>query len=416
MSKIIFKIAPLKNALNSCSSLMSNKVLQNFSGSVLLDVNKERILFKATDSKIYLSHEMKKEEYTYSGEDFSIVLIGRKIYEVLSKIDSGNIAIEFKKNNSAVLTSNGIKITLSTADSNMFLGFPEIKNPSSFSIPSEVLYYMYKKTSYSASKAESTSILTGLNHEIKDNVFRIIGCDRQRVAIQAFNLENIDDTFSLTVPTDLIDEVKKNLDEGPVNVTFDESYICYASGQNTFYSRIFDGTYPDVLRLIPPNFSGEMKLNTKSFKDALSRSSLFHDSDSHLTYFVMQPSLKKITLFSTKNALGQLKEDIASPESKGEDIILAINTKYIQDTINQITSEYMYLKYNNTTTPIAIVGDSDLDENIDIILPCRSQYMPSYEDANKSQEDSEEEAYQTKEEDLSESLENPFNQSEKATV
>ena len=139
----------------------------------------------------------------------------------------------------------------------------------------------------------------------------------------------------------------------------------------TIYSRILDGTYPDVAKLIPATFDTAITLERHRFARCLERVALI--AEAHNSVVKLLIGDKGTMVISAEADANNGTEAIKYTGTTGK-LALAFNVHYLLDSLKAFRStENVTLSANGPTTPVVIQPDSDSDD-LYLIMPVQIRY------------------------------------------
>ena len=150
--------------------------------------------------------------------------------------------------------------------------------------------------------------------------------------------------------------------------------IAHAGGQAvittddgiTIYSRILDGTYPDVTKLIPPDFKHTITLDRHRFARCLERVALIAEAHNSVVKLLIGD---KGTMVISAEADVNSGTEAIKYDGKAGKLALAFNVHYLLDGLKAFRSaESVTLSANGPTTPVVLTPVDDTDRTY-LIMP-----------------------------------------------
>jgi DNA polymerase-3 subunit beta len=150
--------------------------------------------------------------------------------------------------------------------------------------------------------------------------------------------------------------------------------IAHAGGQAvittddniTIYSRILDGTYPDVAKLIPPTFEHAMTLDRHRFAQYLERIALIAEAHNSVVNLLIGD---KNTMVITADSDGSNGTEAIKYIGTPGKLALAFNVHYLLDGLKAFrSSETVTLSANGPTTPVVLTPTNAPDQTY-LIMP-----------------------------------------------
>jgi DNA polymerase III subunit beta len=366
LKKVLLRVA---GAFDPKSTIEALKGIYFFATS-------DKIEIKAANGNFYIETSLPKEEFILDGENGGLIFPGKKFVEIVGKLSGKNTTIEIDGTMSTI-KSKSAKLTLAGMHPDMFPKFPTVKKETTFELPAGALLHLYNNTVFATAKNESAPILTGVSHQIKNKRFRCVSTDRHRLCMFYYEQSVDVEDASSTIPASSVAEVMKHLKKATmVKVSIDHAHIVYDMGDIIMYSRVLEGTYPDVDRLIPPEPHTVMQLNADDLRAIFRRVAIYADENgASVATFKIKPEEKQLRILSLKSEYGQLQEDVNIVAGRGNDIVISANIRYLVDVFARIPTSGQ-IAFNFTQTPNGhapfLIRPLNGDEgNLYLIVPVR---------------------------------------------
>jgi DNA polymerase-3 subunit beta len=134
----------------------------------------------------------------------------------------------------------------------------------------------------------------------------------------------------------------------------------------TIYSRILDGAYPDVAKLIPPTFEHTITLDRHRFTRCLERIALIAEAHNSVVNLLIGD---KNTMVITADSDGSNGTEAIKYIGTPGKLALAFNVHYLLDGLKAFrSSETVTLSANGATTPV-VLTPSNAPDQIYLIMP-----------------------------------------------
>jgi DNA polymerase III subunit beta len=245
------------------------------------------------------------------------------------------------------------------------------------------------KTAVCVAPTETRQELTGIYMQFSKNKLILAATDSFRLAECAIDLEKerisknyekfVEKTGAVIVPARTLQEVARSaLDvvEGGIKLYMGESQIFFESDDMMYVSRLIDGKYPEYKQVIPKEFSSSLILGKEEFLRAVKTASIFSDARSREIRIKVKSGEKNIQVSAQSVEAGENTSDVAADTNVKNSLEIAFNNRYLIDGINSISTDLVYLGFNDSFGPVALkeVGkEGKIDEkNLHIIMPIRS--------------------------------------------
>ncbi len=371
--KLKIKQNILMEHLNHVIKGVSSKNLIPILNCIKFDLEAEGLSLLSTDNDIAIKSFIPKEEIDEIEKLGEIVVSGKYIYEIIRKLPNTIINIEEVVDSKVFIFTENSSFNLNC---NIASEFPTIdmegtKTPITLS--KKVFKSIISQTSFAASNQESKPFLTGINFKIIGDTLECTATDSYRLAKKTIKLaENIENQINIIIPTKNLTELTKLFadDEENIEMHIFNNKVLFKFNDIIMQSSLINGTYPDVSKLIPTEFSLTMKTNLSDYYNAIDRASLLtNESDKNTIKF--ETNKNKVVISSTIPEIGKVEETITVEKSKEEELKIAFSSKYMMDAIKSLDSEDIELLFNGEVKPI-IVKTPENDNLIQLILPIRT--------------------------------------------
>ncbi len=269
-------------------------------------------------------------------------------------------------------------LTIQYADSSTFLKtmaigeYPPIKEyeyDTVVSMMQKDLREMINKTIFSAATDGARPILKGCLLEIKDSEIKCVALDGFRLAICKKELAQSYEPTEAIVPAKSLLEIAKLLDndEEIVKIHLSASKMMVDLNHTKVIASLLSGAFINYKNTIPSEKETIVTINKQQLEDAIERASILSRYDkSNLIKLEIKEG--KMTIVSSSE-LGESKE-IISIFTKGKDVNIGFNAKYMADCLKVITDEFIILTINSATAP-GLIMPVEGEQFLYLILPIR---------------------------------------------
>jgi DNA polymerase-3 subunit beta len=174
---------------------------------------------------------------------------------------------------------------------------------------------------------------------------------------------DLPDGINLTLPASTM----KLLQDRTVGVAAAGGQAVIDAGDGiTIYSRILDGTYPDVAKLIPATFDTAITLERHRFARCLERVALIAEAHNSVVKLLIGD---KGTMVISAEADANNGTEAIKYTGKAGKLALAFNVHYLLDGLKAFRSaETVTLSANGATTPVVLMP-SDASDQTYLIMP-----------------------------------------------
>ena len=370
MKFTIYKSVFLKS-LNSVGSAASvHSPLPILSGiKITADENGLTLLASDTNitiqEKIGINEESKLEIDKY-GE---VVLDARYISEAVRKLDSLYVNFERIDGALCLISGNNAEYEINGVNANNYpdidLQMPETK----FMISAYKLREIIRQTAFASATSEERPIFTGVNFLLDGNNLNAVATNSYRLAKKSSTIE-ISDNFNITIPATNLNEVVKSIDANvDVTVAVSNKIVQFYIGDKLIQSRLVDGLFPDINRLIPSEFAYELTVNTQDLIQAIDRSS-FLKSDGYWNVR-LEAGQDGIHISSRSQEIGSSYETLTPIEYKGGDFKISFSGRYMIEALRSFRTDVVKVLFVGEMQAFIIIDPND-DSVVQLVLPVRT--------------------------------------------
>ncbi|QHW32189.1 DNA polymerase III subunit beta [Paenibacillus rhizovicinus] len=377
--KLTIRKDQLNDAIQQVSKASSTRPAIPILGGIKIDVNHQGVTLTASDTDISIQSFIPVEngEFVIAKVEKpgSVVLPAKFFVEIVKKLPSDDLEIEVKEQFQTMIRSGSTDIQMVGLDPEEFPILPTIEQSESIAVPGDLLKSMIRQTVFAASTSEQTPILTGTLWNLSEGQLKFVATDRHRLASRSATVEAPEGyRFSnVVISSKTLNELSKIVpdDHTHVDIVVADNQVLFKVGNVLFYSRILDGTYPDTSKIIPQHFKTELVLPTKKLTDAIDRAYLMSREEKTNIVRLVTSEDGSIEISSSSTELGRVTEQLDAKEMTGEQLRIAFNSKYMLDTLKVIDSEYIFIGFTGSMSPI-IIKPTDHPHSLHLILPYRT--------------------------------------------
>lgn len=368
----------LVNGIQHVSKAVSSKTTIPILTGIKFEINNKGLILIGSDSDITIqifipTFEDDKEiiRVIKNGQ----LVLPKYIIDIVKKLPSDEIEFNLVDNLTVVIKSGSSEFRLNGYDAEEFPVIPPINDTQMFNIQSQLLKTMIRQTIFAVSTVESRPILTGVLWQLKDKNLRFVSTDSHRLALREAIIECVDNlTFNnIVLPGKSLTELNKILpdDESPVNIIVTDNQVIIKSNNLLLLTRIIDGTYPDISRIIPDKGLTNIIIETKILLDAIERASLLAKDSKNNIVKLSSFDNNLIEISSNLPEVGKVTEHLTANEVIGEDIKISFNSKYTLDALKAIDSQQITIEFTGALSPF-VIKPLDQEKMLHLILPIRT--------------------------------------------
>ena len=192
-----------------------------------------------------------------------------------------------------------------------FSYLPVVEKEDSIVISQFTLKEMVRQTIFSISDNDNNRLMTGELFEINGDEMKLVSSDGHRISIRKIQLRESYDHKKVIVPGKTLNEVSKILPGGAdsdLTIYFTSNHIVFEFENTVVVSRLIEGEYFNIDRMISSDYETKVKVNKKELLNCIDRATLLTREGDR------KPIVINITdegmVLKIESALGSMNEDI----------------------------------------------------------------------------------------------------------
>ncbi len=361
--KLVCKKANLQNGVQIVSRAVPNKTTMSILECILIDASHNMITLTANDMDLgietIIQGEIKEE---------GLIAIDAKIFlEIVRKLPDSDVKIETDSSYKVTITCEKAKFNIMGKSGEDFSYLPIVEKENSVVLSQFTLKELVRQTIFSISDNDNNKLMTGELFEINGDELKVVSSDGHRISIRKVQLRDSYDHKKVVVPGKTLNEVSKILPgeaEGVLNIYFTARHIVFAFNDTTVVSRLIEGEYFNIDRMLSGDYETKVRINKKELLNCIDRATLLtREGDRKPVVIDIMDGTMELKIDS---ALGSMNEDI-DIEKQGKDLMIGFNPKFLIDALRVIDDEEVDLYMVNPKAPCFIKNEEQ--SYIYLILP-----------------------------------------------
>ncbi|MEJ7761652.1 MAG: DNA polymerase III subunit beta [Thermomicrobiales bacterium] len=228
-----------------------------------------------------------------------------------------------------------------------------------------------------AAADDSRPVLAGMLMRFDGARLMMAAADGFRMAVRTVALSStVEETRSTIVPARALREVARIIGDqtDPVRlaITPARSQLVFRVGQTEVLSRLIDGTFPDVMQIVPREFETSVEVGREPFSNAVRRAGYFARDNNDVVRLTIHPGdddLEPGTIEVSANAAERgTSQSFVDASITGKRAEIAFNARYLADVLAVLKQGQVFLGMNgsNQAGVVKVVGDDHYDH---VIMP-----------------------------------------------
>ncbi|MBP3870895.1 MAG: DNA polymerase III subunit beta [Faecalicoccus sp.] len=338
---------------------------------ICIDVQSDRIILTGSDSNISIRSTIVAGELNQLmiEDTGSIIIESKYLLEIVRKMDCMIVDVDLIDNYLVRLSSDNGLFNLNGIEADEYPNVDFSQPSINFRIKNDVLRKIVSQTSFACSDKDQRPVLTGVNFKSFDNILHCSATDSYRLARKLVYFDQLPE-FNITIPAKSLTEVVRSVsEEEEIDIYASTKKIQFVFDNTIIQSRLIDGTFPDVDRIIPTSSVADMTISASELAGVIDRTNFIRNEKQHLVKLEFSEKICRIKTSSSE--IGNSNEVLVDYEYKGEDMTMSCNGTFMLDAIRALSSEQVRLQFSGLMKPIRISDPKD-ESVLMIIVPIRS--------------------------------------------
>ena len=341
----------LTKTVNIASKGIANKNTMVILDCFLITAQEDEVRFTANSTELGVEVFPEAEII----EDGSICVDSRMFSPIVSKLPDGDVTLKTDGEN-LIVKGGRAKFSLAIHDGSEFPAVDVVSRDTEIKLTQEELKDAIRQTVFCASVADTNKLMTGCLMSVEGDKLKITALDGHRIAIRELTLDKEYEPVKAVVPSKTLQELVKSLSEGDIDIYVTDSLISFSFGNCQFVSRLIQGDYFDVNRMLNFDFSSEVTVDRQELYDCMDRAILLvKEIDRKPVVFTIGDTLKA----DIATQLGSLDEEIEIKKT-GENLVIGINPRFLNDVLRVLDEREITMSFNGSKAPCYIKGEDYL--------------------------------------------------------
>lgn len=277
----------------------------------------------------------------------------KQLLIMLKNVDIDEIIITKEPEKNYIEIQSGWNVTsMPIGNIESYPSFPDINDTKQIEIATEELKELIENTTFACSTDEARPVFTGI--QLDTAKAQIAASNTHMLAIRNFKANHKpENSKTIIIPAKTLDKlIRTTIQDKTVKINFNDTNLYITFDNTTLVSRLINGTYPDVNRVIPKDSKVKCKINKKAFEKMLNRIKVFSDNDNNIIKIEIN-NKEKTLILSASSQKGNSKEAIKLEDlitdNENENFKIAFNSNYITEITKRIKGDNMVMLMNTAT-------------------------------------------------------------------
>ncbi|MEG1641495.1 MAG: DNA polymerase III subunit beta [Synergistaceae bacterium] len=326
----------------------------NILSSVYIKANFDEVTLQATDIRTSIICKASGVTVIEPGDAvFPIKMVG----DLFKKAPGEEFSLTIS-DGKVELKSGKSKYKFSTYPVREFPKLPSSENAKNFcTITAKDLSAVLEEGTLAATAGEEYPLyLSSTNFQITNGILNIVSTDTRRLALSGMPVENYAEGVFSLLPMKGIKEVQRIIStltpEAEIHILYDDSQYYFKMENIEFSVRRVESKFPPYEKIIPTSHKTTVIIDRGLLISALERVDVIVRDFNRMVVLEIKEG-ESLIMRGKAPDFGVAREEI-NAETQGEEITLAINSKFFMDSLKVLRDPYVRLAFNGLSGHMAV--------------------------------------------------------------
>jgi DNA polymerase-3 subunit beta len=351
--KFIIPRLDLLDMISKIQAIVPQKPAMPVINNVLIDAIDDQLVLSATDFMV----SMRTFKSAQVEEPGAIALPAKKFFQLIREITSSQVECHTTSSEMAMIHAGSSHFRMSGINKAEFPEFPQVDEGICLTLPNPMLKEMLVRSSFSAARDDNRQVLNGILFQYKDKTATFIGTDGKRLSRLFAPIEvGEGQGGSCVLPLKAVEEIIKLIDvkDQTTKLTLLPDKICVETNHVILITKLLNGQYPDVDRVIPVASKAPVTLHRDELMALLRQVALFTNEQTSAVRFTFNSGELHLTAMNGEVGEGKVSMVV---NYGGPQLEIAFNPNYFIDILKHTKDETVNLSLIDSYNP-GLVTDS----------------------------------------------------------
>lgn len=346
-------------------------------GNLLVEATESDLSIRGTDLEVEIVVRMKEGvEVQTPG---AITVPAHKLAEICQSLPE-NASVEVAaENERAVVRSGRSRFTLATIPPSDFPSEKPLLEGSEEEAGEEVrvtlghgdLRRLFDRTKFAMANNDVRYFLNGMLLELTASNLRAAASDGHRMALCTLDGAGVEgvNRLRIIVPRKSVQDLERLIGESDADVVLElcQRTLRATQGEYTLTTKLVDGQFPEVDRLIPSNTDHSVTGDRETWRQALHRAAILSNEKSQDVRLHLDGDQMVVR---TSNPEQEEAEEVVAVDYDGGAMEIGFNIRYLQDVLAALDTDAIKVSMPPENN-IALMEGPGAEDSIYVVMPLR---------------------------------------------
>jgi DNA polymerase III subunit beta len=318
-----------------------------------------------------VSVQVSAKDITEVKEETSFVVPAKIFLDMMKKLPKGDVELVIEETNMSIKVGKSL-YGINTYEIDEFPLPVAYEEGMIFQVDAPTFASSLQTMVHACAETETRPILTGVHIVSNGKYLTLIATDSHRLMANAVPiLKETEEFKNVVVPKASVKELTSLLaDEKEVEFSISQNQLSLKTEGVLFTTRLLEGNFPDVTKLIPAEFESEVVVHREEFIKALDRTKTALGKDGKIAKFHVKSGDLSMLNIECETQVTKVFEELFVDEA-GADLTLKLNIYYLLDSIQATDSKKIRLLMAGAMKPLLVRPETEGATQFGLILPVR---------------------------------------------
>ena len=227
------------------------------------------------------------------------------------------------------------------------------------------------RTKFAMANGDVRYFLNGMLLELTAKDLRAVATDGHRMALSTLDKSGVEgvNRLRVIVPRKSVQDLERLIGDSDedVQLVLGENTLRVSQGQYTLTTKLVDGQFPEVDRLVPRNTNHSVTGDREVLRQALHRVAILSNEKSQDVRLQMDGEMMTVR---ANNPEQEEAEEVVAVDYDGNAMEIGFNVRYLQDVLNALDTESVKVSMPEENN-IAVIEGVGLDDSLYLVMPLR---------------------------------------------
>jgi len=338
-------------------------ILENF----LFELDGKALKITASDLETTMIAKMEIESQGLK----SICIPAKLLIDILKALPSQPIELQILDNNQIEIISSSGNYSIAYHNGDEYPKATEVENPSTITLPADVLERAIKKTVFACGNDELRPVMNGVLFQMRTTGMTFVATDAHRLVKFSRTDHFANDDIDFVVPKkplNILKGVLASIDSENVDIQYNAHNTSFSFGDYELKTRLVDAKYPNYEAVIPKENQNQFAVDTAELSSSLKRVSLFSNKTTHQVAIKQKGTVLNLVAEDIDYSTNGKESLVCEPMPSSGDIEIGFNARFLAEALNNVDDSRIVLETSMPNRAGIVRPENNYEEGEELIM------------------------------------------------